>query len=109
MKTGDIVLIPFPFAEMTGRKVRPAAVVCETADKYRDVVLCAISSIVAVKPTPNEIVLTTDSQNNLRRDSTLKVDRIVTAKSSDVIAQIGRLSEVDLKQFQTIFKCLVKI
>lgn len=32
MNTGDIVLIPFPFAEFTNRKVRPAVVVCETAD-----------------------------------------------------------------------------
>lgn len=29
MKTGEIVLIPFPFAEFNRRKVRPAAVVCE--------------------------------------------------------------------------------
>jgi hypothetical protein len=32
MKTGDIVLIPFPFTDFTNRKVRPAAVVCETKD-----------------------------------------------------------------------------
>ena len=30
MNTGDIVVIPFPFAELTNKKVRPAIVVCET-------------------------------------------------------------------------------
>lgn len=56
MKTGEIVLIPFPFAEFTERKVRPAAVVCETKDVYKDLVLCAISSVVPLKLTKNELV-----------------------------------------------------
>ncbi len=43
MKTGDIVLLPFPFAELTNTKVRPTVVVCETKDKYKDLVVCAIS------------------------------------------------------------------
>jgi hypothetical protein len=30
----DIVLIPFPFAELTKKKVRPAVVITETLDSY---------------------------------------------------------------------------
>ena len=37
MKTGDIIFIPFPFAELTNKKVRPAVVIALTKDKYRDV------------------------------------------------------------------------
>ncbi len=33
MKTGDIVIIPFPFAELTNIKARPAVVIAETKDK----------------------------------------------------------------------------
>ena len=33
MKIGEIILILFPFAEMTNKKVRPAVVITETADK----------------------------------------------------------------------------
>ncbi len=47
MKTGDIILIPFPFSELTEIKIRPAVVVAVTKDKYNDVVLAAISSQVA--------------------------------------------------------------
>ena len=36
MKLGDIILIPFPFAELTNIKVRPAVVITETADIYKD-------------------------------------------------------------------------
>jgi mRNA interferase MazF len=107
MKTGDIVLIPFPFAEFTNRKVRPATVVCETKDNYKDLVLCAISSVVPLKLTENEIFLTVDKQNGLRKDSVLKIDRIVTAKEQDIIAQIGKLNTSDLQKFKEKFKNLV--
>jgi len=50
MNTGTIVLIPFPFAELTNIKVRPALVVSATKDKYRDLILCAISSVVPAVP-----------------------------------------------------------
>jgi mRNA interferase MazF len=107
MKTGDIVLIPFPFAELTNKKVRPAAVVCETKDNYKDLVLCAISSVVPSDLSENEMLLRVDKENGLRKDSVLKIDRIVTAKKQDVIAKIGKLAEKDLKTFKEKFKLLV--
>lgn len=107
MKTDDIVLIPFPFAELTNRKVRPAVVVCETKDVYKDLVLCAISSVIPPKLTENEILLDAGQENGLRKDSVLKVDRIVTAKKHDIIARIGKLEESDLQKFKEIFKKLV--
>jgi len=76
MKPGDIILIPFPFAEFTGRKVRPSVVVCETGDKYCDVVLCAISSVIPSHLSKNEYILQAEAQNGLRKASVVKVDRI---------------------------------
>ena len=32
MKIGDIILIPFPYAEMNNIKLRPAVVITETAE-----------------------------------------------------------------------------
>ena len=107
MKTGEIVLIPFPFAELTNKKVRPAIVICETKDFYKDLVVCAISSVVPKKLTANEMLLTKDSINNLRVNSVAKIDRIVTAKRSDVIASLGKLSEADLENFKDKFVKLI--
>ena len=36
MKIGDIILIPFPFAELTNKKVRPVVIITETEDKYKE-------------------------------------------------------------------------
>ncbi|MBK8553336.1 MAG: type II toxin-antitoxin system PemK/MazF family toxin [Ignavibacteria bacterium] len=46
MKTGDIVLVPFPFSELNNIKVRPAVVISTTKDKYEDLIVSAISSVI---------------------------------------------------------------
>lgn len=108
MKTGDILLIPFPFSEHTGtKKVRPSVLVCETADAYRDLVVCAISSVMPAIPGPNDVLLHPTEINNLRRSSVLKVDRIVTIKAKDVIATLGVLDSADLGLFRAKFKDLL--
>lgn len=108
MKIGDIVLLPFPFAELTNTKVRPTVVVCETKDKYKDLVVCAISSVVLTNLSANEILLQADKSNNLRIISIIKVDRIFTAKQQDVIARLGELNQTDLSVFKEKFKSLVE-
>ncbi len=107
MKTGDVILVPFPFAELTNKKVRPAVVVCETKDIYRDVVVCAISSVMPASLTDNEFYVTPDPSNNLRVKSVVKVDRIVSVKSHDVIAVIGSLAPDSLETFFEKFRALV--
>lgn len=107
MKLGDIVLLPFPFAEFTNRKVRPAVVVCETNDKYKDIVVCAISSIVPSNIGKFEILILPDKENNLRAESIIKVDRIVTAKSDSVLVTLGQLNPTQIEHFTTLFRDLV--
>ena len=105
MKTGDIVLIPFPFAELTNKKVRPSVVVCETNDAYKDLILCAISSVITPTLSPSDVLLLPD--NGLRKNSLLKIDRIVTAKKEDIIAKIGELNDFYLATFREKFKKLI--
>lgn len=107
MKTGDIILVPFPFAELTNVKVRPALVITITKDKYHDVVVSAITSVVYGKPGDFEILLRPNTMNNLRAISFIKVDRIVTMKKEDIITTLGKLSISELKLFKAKFKALV--
>jgi mRNA-degrading endonuclease toxin of MazEF toxin-antitoxin module len=92
MKIGSIILIPFPFAETTNKKVRPAVVITETEDKYKDLVVSAISSVIPDIVSRREIFIKADKINKLRVDSIIKVDRIVTLKRDDKIADLGKLS-----------------
>ncbi|MEK6615090.1 MAG: type II toxin-antitoxin system PemK/MazF family toxin [Bacteroidota bacterium] len=108
MRTGDIILVPFPFAELTNKKVRPSVVIAETKDKYRDIIVSAISSVVPASATENEIIIVPSSINKLRAKSVIKVDRIVTVKREDMIAPLGKLTESELAMFKQKFKALVE-
>ena len=57
MKSGDIVLIDFPFTIPAQSKVRPAVVIAVTEDKYHDLIVCAISSIVPSSLSSREILI----------------------------------------------------
>ena len=107
MITGDIVLIPFPFSELTQIKLRPAVVIAETKDKYKDLILSAISSQISSSLSDVEILISPDSLNGLRTKSVIKVDRIFTLKSSKVVATIGRLSLKHKNEFRRVFKTIV--
>ena len=108
MKTYDIVLVPFPFSELNNIKVRPAVVISTTKDKYEDLIVSAISSVIPDSISPNEIIIEISSVNNLRSKSVIKVDRIVTIKKESVIAKIGNLSELELNNFISVFKNLIE-
>lgn len=107
MNTGTIVLIPFPFAELTNIKVRPALVISTTKDKYQDLILCAISSVLPAKPGIFEMVVQPDRGNNLRVSSVIKIDRVVTLKKEDIITILGAISIGETEQFKKKFKQLV--
>ena len=100
MITGTIVLIPFPFSELTNIKVRPALVVCETKDKHRDLMLCAISSVIPDVLGDSEILLQPDKVNKLRVRSVIKVDRIMTLKQGAIIATLGSLTASEAGRFK---------
>ena len=108
MRIGDIILIPFPFAELTNKKVRPAIIITETGDKYKDLVVSAISSVVPSKISNREILLKPNKINNLRSESIIKVDRIVTLKRADKISDLGKLSSKELSEFKKILLEIIK-
>jgi mRNA interferase MazF len=102
MKYGQVILIPFPFAELTHKKVRPAVVITETVDKYKDIVVSAISSVVPQKLSKREILIIATDTNNLRVNSIIKSDRLLTVKKEDVITTLGTISEKEIKTFRTV-------
>ena len=107
MQTGDLVIVSFPFSDLLNQKARPAVVVAETDDKYKDVIVCMISSVLPSSLSRFHILLKPSGQNNLRTTSFIKRDRIVTIEQNKILASIGRLDPEDFDKFRDTFKTLI--
>lgn len=91
---GDVVLVPFPFTDLSASKFRPAVVVSSDS-RHGDVVLVFVSSRtighggsgeVGVLPTHPEFVLT-----GLVVPSTIRAGKVVTLARAMVERWLGRL------------------
>jgi mRNA interferase MazF len=88
---GKIVLIPFPFTDLTSTKLRPALVLYENE---KDVVVAFISSRIE-KTGPTDIVIDKThpefKQTGLKVESVLKIDKIATLSKELIIGEIGEV------------------
>lgn len=88
---GEIVLVPFPFSDLSSSKLRPALVVC-TAE-FNDIVLCQITSrkyedIHAIEVKPSECV-----GGSLEMISFIRPFKLFTADADIVRRKICSVSE----------------
>ena len=94
MLKGDIVLIPFPFTNLSGTKIRPALVLISTDT---DVTVTFITTQMEWADEAS-VKLTPTKSNALKKDSVIRLNKIATIDKSLVLGKIGQLSkeEIDL-------------
>ena len=92
---GDVVLVPFPFTDLTATKQRPALVISpDRLNAMRDdVVLVAITSQLPAEVSEDEcLLLVTDlSGTGLLKPSVVKLGKMVTIHQGLVRRKIGAL------------------
>ncbi len=88
MHKGSIVLVPFPFTDLSGQKVRPALVLATS--RGDDCTLAFISS-VSKKRGPFDIPVHASRHNGLKADSVIKLGKIATLQKSIMLGTIGHL------------------
>jgi mRNA interferase MazF len=97
MTKGRIVLVPFPFDDMTASKVRPAMCLTDPIGPHRHVVVAFVSSQM-----PADIASTDGVLNPKRRDfaatglgvaSVLRLHRLVTLTTALIRRDMGKLSQ----------------
>ena len=106
-KFGTIVLIPFPFTDLTSAKVRPALIISKTHKNSEDISICFISSKRPQKITDGQFLFkTTDvhfKQSGLKTDSVVRFDKIATLNKKLALGEIGSLHTKTLKALQKPF------
>ena len=96
---GDVVLVPFPFSDLSTTKVRPAVVI--SSELYHktepDLLLAAITTKVSPATNPTDYVLADWEKASLRYPSALKTV-LFTLAPSRVEYRIGALTPRDLAE-----------
>ncbi len=93
---GDIVVVPFPFSDLTQAKRRPALVV--SVLEGNDLILCQITS---QSIRDNYAILLDDKDfntGNLKQPSNIRPNRIFTADDHIILYRIGDLKPGKLKE-----------
>ena len=86
---GDVVVVPFPFSDLSQAKRRPALVLANLSGN--DVILCQITS---QSIRDNYSILLTDeefSDGSLRKASNIRPNRVFTADSGIILYKVGSL------------------
>jgi mRNA interferase MazF len=93
---GDVVVIPFPYSDLTHAKRRPALVLAESS--LNDVILCQITSqdmkdSFAMKLSDEDF-----SVGSLKKTSNIRPNKLFTADSSIILYKVGSLKSQKLDE-----------
>ncbi len=87
---GDVVVVPFPFSDLSQAKRRPALVVAElTGD---DLILCQITSQIVKDGYAVPVSDADFSNGGLKQPSNIRPNRLFTADNRIVLYRVGRLN-----------------
>jgi mRNA interferase MazF len=108
-KQGDILLIPFPYTDLSSTKQRPVLVLSNTQynELHQDIVVAAITSNLTEKEYSVLITANDLDEGQLKMNSLIRADKIYTFSNRIVIRKFGHLkSEVFDKVKEQIEKLI---
>lgn len=105
MAKGDIVLITFPFTDLSGSKLRPAIVI---SDNLYDLTVCFITTQTQWKET-TDVELASSPSNGLRKQSLIRTSKIATLDKFLAKGLLGRLNTNELSELNNKLKLLLNL
>lgn len=110
MKQRDIILVPFPFSDQSGQKVRPALILSnnkfnKTCD---EIIVCAITT--TLKPTKYNLIIDQEAleEGVLYEKSAIKIEAIVRINKEFVLKIIGTMKQTTFSKVVALLIELVK-
>ncbi len=88
---GEVVVLPFPFSNLTASKRRPALVIAPV-EPHDDVILCMITSRNTTDSSAVPIGQTDFVSGGLPHESNIRPNRLFTADTSIILRAAGRLT-----------------
>lgn len=93
---GSVVLVPFPFSDLSQSKLRPAVVLAEAG--RGDYLLCQVTSNPYADPLAVKLSGADFTQGSLQRTSYARPGKLFTASVTLIVRQVGTLRPEPLAQ-----------
>ncbi len=107
LKRGSVVLVQYPFTDLSGSKVRPALALTpdNLLSQIDDALFLFISSTIPLNLLPTDLVLKSDhpdfAQTGLHFDSTFRTHKLALLEKSLVSRHLGRVCDSLLQEIET--------
>ena len=102
---GDVVLVPFPFSDLKGQKVRPALVLAKV--EFANLILCQITSRAYSSKLSIKIGSGDFESGSLPVASFVRVDKLFTADQTLIKGVAGKLKKTTrskiIKKVRSLF------
>ena len=100
-KKWEIILVPFPFTDLSASKKRPALII--SPDDYNhelDVIIAFITSKIDLRSRLGDYHIKVWKKANLPKPSMIRM-KFATIDKTIIVKQLGRLSKKDIDLFKT--------
>jgi mRNA interferase MazF len=105
MRKGSVVLIPFPFTDLKGNKIRPAVIL---AKSELDITICFVTSVLKWK-VQYDVPVSPSINNGLKVPSLIRTGKIATVDTDLVLGKLGDLSYSEIKELDKGLKGLLQL
>ncbi len=105
MANGDIILITFPFTDLSGSKLRPAVIL---ADTNEDVTVTFVTTQLKWRE-PTDVLLNPTFNNGLKLPSLIRTSKIATLDKTLIKGRIGKLTVDELRGLNEQLKLILKL
>lgn len=107
---GDLFLVPFPFSNQSGKKVRPVVVISnnEYNKKSEDLIIVGVTSNLIHDNYTLSLSQNDLEEGNLITECIIKADNVLRLNKDLVIKKIGNLRKQKTKQIIDLFKSVLQ-
>ncbi|MCP4458836.1 MAG: type II toxin-antitoxin system PemK/MazF family toxin [Cytophagales bacterium] len=105
MEKGDLILIPFPFTDLTGNKTRPTLVL---AFGKLDVTVAFVSTQLKWKEE-TDILLESNEETGLKKNSLIRLSKIATIDKNMALGRLGVISNSLIQKVNENLKAILDL
>ena len=106
----DLLLVPFPFSDQKGKKVRPVVVISnnEFNQNSEDILIVAITSNISKDKYTSNLTNKDLEEGKLYVDCCIKSENILKIDKEIIIRKIGKIKKEKLETIKNIILELIK-